>query len=106
MHIQMNTGHVAQAGDNLAALAGGARDRTAKLFENCDAAISGNAGWLSAGALRALRQIWADHVAKLIDDTAAIAQALNDSASMVAASDQEAEQRMKKVLEAMDEMQK
>jgi hypothetical protein len=98
----MNTEQVAQTSENLAHLAGNARDRTVNLFESCDGAASGSAGWHSAEALRTLRQALADHVARLIDDTAAAAQALKDSAGMVAASDQEAERRMKTVLAAMD----
>jgi hypothetical protein len=102
MDIHMNIDQVAQIGDNITQLAGEASDRTAKLFESCDAAVSGSAGWHCADSLRTLRQVWADHVRKLIDDTEAAAQALKDSAGMVAASDQDAEQRMKKVLDAMD----
>jgi hypothetical protein len=98
MTISMNPRLVSQAGDDLHDIAGNAKGRIVDLLHSSDSAAAGNSGWSSAQALLAVRNAWEQQANSLIDRTTNAAQALKDSAGLVATSDAEAEARMQRLL--------
>ena len=98
MGIDMSPEPVNRAGHDMAQLADAIKKRTKTLFDNSEKAAQGNAGWRSADALRGCRQAWGAQIDRLIDQTNNAAEGLKTSAGNVAASDQEAENRLQQVL--------
>jgi hypothetical protein len=96
--IDMSPEPVNRAGDDLTQVADAIKKRIKALFDSSEQAARGNAGWRSADPLRRCRQAWEGQVDCLIDQTHNAAERLKTSAGNVAASDQEAENRLQQVL--------
>lgn len=96
--IEMDPGGVTTAGEDLHQTANTAKDRTKSLLASSDTAYQDNPGWSSGPQLTWLRSGWEDQFDKLIQQTSDAAVALQDSAGQVAATDQEAENRLTNVM--------
>jgi hypothetical protein len=96
--INMSPEPVKTAGSNLAEVANAAKKRIKTLFGSSEQAAQDNPGWGSAGALQRCKQAWETQIDGLIDQTNNDAEGLKTSAGNVAASDQEAENRLQEVL--------
>jgi hypothetical protein len=98
MVIAMDPGGVSSTGDDMHEVANTANDRTKALFASSDTASTDNPGWASGPALTAVKDAWQTQFGKLVQQTVAAGDALKDSAGRVAATDQEAENRLGDVM--------
>jgi hypothetical protein len=96
--INMSPEPVKTAGSDLAQVADSAKKRVKTLFHSSEQAAQDNSGWGSAGALQRCKQAWEAQIDGLINQTNNDAEGLKTSAGNVAASDQEAENRLQRVL--------
>ncbi len=102
MSMHMSPGEVTGAGRQLARTAHEVKAKIRSLFRSSDTASHDNKGWKSSASLDACHRAWEKHLDQLVDNTRQTGQDLITAAGRVSATDQEAADRLRHVLDDLD----